>query len=133
VVGHIDLEGPTGTGVAGSNLTGTAFEAGGSVAPGHLTVHVELLLRQGDDSSSHNIRRRRRRRATFSAAPGPGGLTTSRHTELPGLLRSGPTDLKRFTQDHPTATLARRGVHVGDALLRFRAGRYALGLNTTDP
>jgi len=37
-------------------------------------------------------------------------------------------NLQRFTQDHPTATLARQQSHVGDAMLRFRAGRYALGL-----
>jgi hypothetical protein len=38
-------------------------------------------------------------------------------------------DVQRFTQDHPTATpLLRLGSHVGDGLLRFRAGRYALGL-----
>ena len=33
-----------------------------------------------------------------------------------------------IAQDNPGAVLARQLSHEGDALLRFRAGRYALGL-----
>ena len=38
-------------------------------------------------------------------------------------------DVQRFAQDNPTAgALARQLNHDYDALLRFRAGRYAVGL-----
>src|SRR3989454_61285 len=39
VVGHVDWKDTSGTGVAGSNMTGVGFEAGGSVAPGKFTLH----------------------------------------------------------------------------------------------
>ena len=39
VIGHVDWKDTTGTGVPGSNMTGTAFEAGGSLAPGRFTLH----------------------------------------------------------------------------------------------
>jgi hypothetical protein len=130
VVGHIDWKDTTGTGVAGSNLTGTAFEAGGSVAPGHLTVHGNFYYGKAIGQQFAHITQTAPAQGDIRGwgAWAQAGYDFTPHWSFLAFYGLDQPDLKRFTQDHPTATLARQGSHVGDALLRFRAGRYALGL-----
>jgi len=130
VVGHVDWKDTTGTGVTGSNLTGTAFEAGGSVAPGHLTVHGNFYYGKAIGQQFAHITQTAPAQGDIRGwgAWAQAGYDFTPHWSFLAFYGLDQPDLKRFTQDHPTATLARQGSHVGDALLRFRAGRYALGL-----
>jgi len=130
VVGHIDWKDTTGTGVTGSDMTGNAFEAGGSVAPGHFTVHGNFYYGKAIGQQFGHI-------TQFAPAQGDirgwgawaqAGYDFTPHWSLWAHYGLDQPDLQRFTQDHPTAALLRQASHVGDALLRFRAGRYALGL-----
>ncbi len=130
VLGHIDWKDTSGTGVTGSNLTGTAFEAGGSIAPGHLTVHGNFYFGKAVGQLFAHINQSAPAQGDIRGwgAWAQAGYDFTPHWSLLGFYGLDQPDLQRFTQDHPTATLARQGSHVGDALLRFRAGRYALGL-----
>ncbi len=130
VLGHIDWKDTSGTGVAGSNLTGTAFEAGGSIAPGHLTVHGNFYFGKAVGQLFAHINQSAPAQGDIRGwgAWAQAGYDFTPHWSLLGFYGLDQPDLQRFTQDHPTATLARQGSHVSDALLRFRAGRYALGL-----
>jgi hypothetical protein len=130
VVGHIDWKDTTGTNVSGSNLTGSVVELGGSVAPGHLTVHGNYYVGKAVGQLFAHI---------TQTAPAEGdihgwgawaqvGYDFTPHWSLWAFYGLDQPDVQRFTQDHPTVTLLRQGSHVGDGLLRFRAGRYALGL-----
>jgi hypothetical protein len=130
VVGHIDWKDTTGTGVTGSNLTGTVFEAGGSVAPSHLTVQGNFYYGKAVGQLFAHITQNAPAQGDIRGwgAWAQAGYDFNPHWSFWGFYGLDQPDLKRFTQDHPTATLARQQSHVGDALLRFRAGRYALGL-----
>ena len=130
VVGHIDWKDTTGTGVPGSKMTGTAVELGANIAPGHLTVHGNFYYGKAIGQQFGHI---------TQSAPAQGdirgwgawaqaGYDFTPHWSFWAHYGLDQPDLQRFTQDHPTAALLRQASHVGDALLRFRAGRYALGL-----
>ena len=132
VVGHIDWKDTSGTGVTGSNMTGTVFEAGGSIAPGHLTVHGNFYYGKAVGQLFAHI---------TQSAPAQGdirgwgawaqaGYDFTPHWSFWGFYGMDQPDYARFALDHPTVVggLPRQLSHVGDALLRFRAGRYALGL-----
>src|SRR5207245_3899721 len=58
------------------------------------------------------------------------GYDFTPHWSFWGFYGMDQPDYARFALDHPTVVggLPRQLSHVGDALLRFRAGRYALGL-----
>jgi hypothetical protein len=130
VVGHIDWKDTTGTSVPGSNLTGTVFEAGGSVAPGHLTVHGNFYYGKAIGQLFGHITQTAPAKGDIRGwgAWAQAGYDFTPHWSFLAFYGLDQPDLARFTQDHPTVTLARQQSHVGDALLRFRAGRYALGL-----
>src|SRR5207244_6386380 len=58
------------------------------------------------------------------------GYDFTPHWSLWGYYGLDQPDAGKFAQDHPTVVggLPRQQSHEGDVLLRFRAGRYALGL-----
>jgi len=129
-VGHIDWKDTVGTGVPKSNLTGNAFEVGGSIAPGHFTLHGNYYTGKAIGQLFGHINQ---------SAPASGdihgwgawaqaGYDFDPHWSFFGFYGLDQPDLAQFALDHPTAVLARQMSHVGDALLRFRAGRYAIGL-----
>ena len=130
VVGHIDWKDTTGTGVPGSNMTGTAFEAGGSVAPGHLTLHGNVYYGKAVGQLFAHITQNAPAKGDIRGwgAWAQAGYDFTPHWSFLAFYGLDQPDLQRFTQDHPTVTLLRQGSHVGDGLLRFRAGRYAVGL-----
>ena len=132
VVGHIDWKDTTGTGVGGSNMTGTAVELGGSVAPGQLTVHGNFYYGKAIGQLFGHITQNA---PAFGDIRGWGawaqaGYDFTPHWSFWGFYGMDQPDYARFVLDHPTVVggLPRQLSHVGDALLRFRAGRYALGL-----
>src|SRR5205809_5580977 len=138
VVGHLDWKDTTGTGVAGDNATGWGVEAGFNVAPSKLTLHGNFYYGKGLGQQFGHISQDGRPTA---AAGGVGaasrikgwgawaqaGYDVDPHWSLWAFYGMDQPDAKKYTQE-TTLTLARQLSHVGDALLRYRAGRYALGL-----
>lgn len=130
VVGHIDWKDTTGTGVSGSNMTGSLFEAGASVAPGHLTVQGNVYYGKAVGQLFAHITQTAPAKGDFRGmgAWAQAGYDFTPHWSFWGFYGLDLPDQKQLTLDHPGAVLLRQQSHVGDALLRFRAGRYALGL-----
>jgi len=126
VVGHVDWKDTTGTGVSGDNLTSTGIEAGGSVAPGKLTLHGNFYYGKALGQQFAHITQQGNIRGWGAWAQ--AGYDFTPHWSFWVFAGMDQPDLKRFAQDNPTGTLARQLSHDYDALLRFRAGRYALGL-----
>src|SRR6266550_2013273 len=141
VVGHANWKDTTGNGVGGSNNTGSGVELGGSVAPGHLTVHGNFYTGKGLGQQFAHI--------TPNAGPTPPSPaipTVAAQSRIKGLgawaqvgydftphwslwLFYGLDQPKYGTFNTETgAVLPRQLNHDGDALIRFRAGRYAVGL-----
>ena len=138
VVGHLDWKDTLGTGVAGDNATAWGVEAGFNVAPSKLTLHGNVYYGKGLGQQFGHISQDGRPTA---AAGGVGaasrikgwgawaqaGYDVDPHWSLWAFYGMDQPDAKKYTQE-TTLTLARQLSHVGDALLRYRAGRYALGL-----
>src|ERR1051325_1686961 len=127
VVGHLDWKDTTGTGVAGSNLTGWAVEAGGSIAPGSLTLHGNFYYGKDIGQQFAHITQFTVRNIRGWGAWAQAGYDFDPHWSLWAFYGMDQPNARRYTQETGLA-LARQLSHVGDALLRFRAGRYALGL-----
>ena len=126
VVGHVDWKDTSGTGVAGSNMTGVGFEAGGSVAPGKFTLHGNFYYGKGLGQQFAHITQTSPRIRGWGAWAQAGYDFTS-HWGLWGYYGMDQPDAARFTQE-TGGTLLRQLSHDSDVLLRFRAGRYALGV-----
>jgi len=126
VVGHVDWKDTSGTGVAGSNMTGVGFEAGGSVAPGKFTLHGNFYYGKGLGQQFAYITQTSPRIRGWGAWAQAGYDFTS-HWGLWGYYGMDQPDAARFTQE-TGGTLLRQLSHDSDVLLRFRAGRYALGV-----
>jgi len=129
VVGHVDWKDTTGTGVLQSTLTSTAVELGGSIAPGHLTLHGNVYYGRAIGQLFGHITQTAPAEGDIRGwgAWGQAGYDFTPHWSLWGYYGLDLPNLTRFAQDHPTVTLLRQRSHVADALLRFRAGRYAIG------
>ena len=139
VVGHVDWKDTTGTGrdttntgAKDSNLSAWGIEGGGSINPGHFTLHGNVYYGKAIGQLFAHI---------TQTAPAEGdirgwgawaqvGYDFTPHWSLWGYYGLDQPDAGKFAQDHPTVVggLPRQQSHEGDALLRFRAGRYALGL-----
>ena len=139
VVGHIDWKDTTGNGVGGGNITGSGVELGGSVAPGHLTVHGNFYTGKGLGQQFAHITPSVA--GTPSAAPtvpqqarikglgawAQAGYDLTPHWSLWLYYGLDQPDYGTFNTE-TGAVLPRQLNHNGDALIRFRAGRYAVGL-----
>ena len=139
VVGHVDWKDTTGTGrdttntgAKDSNLSAWGIEGGGSINPGHFTLHGNVYYGKAIGQLFAHI---------TQTAPAEGdirgwgawaqaGYDFTPHWSLWGYYGLDQPDAGKFAQDHPTVVggLPRQQSHEGDVLLRFRAGRYALGL-----
>src|SRR5947207_9135160 len=139
VVGHVDWKDTTGTGrdttntgAKDSNLSAWGIEGGGSINPGHFTLHGNVYYGKAIGQLFAHI---------TQTAPAEGGIRGwgawaqagydfTPHWSLWGYYGLDQPDAGKFAQDHQTVVggLPRQQSHEGDALLRFRAGRYALGL-----
>ena len=138
VVGHLDWKDTTGTGVAAGNATAWGFEAGFNVAPSKLTLHGNFYYGKGlGQQFAHITQQGGTTGATGGAGAGArirgwgawaqAGYDFDPHWGLWAFYGMDQPDADRFTRE-TGGTLNRQLSHVGDALLRFRAGRYALGL-----
>ena len=138
VVGHLDWKDTTGTGVAGDNATGWGVEAGFNVAPSKLTLHGNFYYGKGLAQQFGHISQDGRPTATAGGvgaaarirgwgAWAQAGYDFTPHWSLWAHYGMDQPNAQRYTQE-TGLTLARQLSHVGAALLRFRAGRYAVGL-----
>jgi len=135
VVGHVDWKDTTGNGAGGSNITGSGVELGGSVAPGHLTVHGNFYTGKGlgqqfgHISPSVAAAATTRQQARIKGLGGwaQAGYDFTPHWSLWAFYGLDQPDYGTFFTE-TGAVLPRQLNHDGDALVRFRAGRYAIGL-----
>src|SRR6266568_4062743 len=134
VVGHTDWKDTTGNGVGGSNITGSGVELGGSVAPGHLTVHGNFYTGKGLGPQFGHITpslngptSRQQARIKGLGAWAQAGYDFTPHWSVWIFYGLDQPDYTTFATE-TGAVLPRQLNHDGDALIRFRAGRYAAGL-----
>jgi hypothetical protein len=124
VVGHIDWKDTTGVG-SGPNLTSTAVEVGGSVAPGRFILHGNFYYGRGIGQQFAFITQHGDVRGWGAWAQAGYDLTP--HWSVFAFYGMDKPDAARFASDGH-GVLPRQQNHDADALIRFRAGRYALGL-----
>jgi hypothetical protein len=133
VVGHVDWKDTTGVGSA-ANLTSTAVEVGGSVAPGRFTLHGNFYYGRGIGQQFAFITQ------PFVAVGAPtnpdvrgfgawaqAGYDFTSHWGVWVFYGLDKPDVERYASDG-YGVLVRQLNHDADALIRFRAGRYAVGL-----
>ena len=138
VVGHVDWKDTTGTGrdttstgTKDSNMSAWGIEAGGNIAPGKLTVHGNFYYGKALGQQFAHITQTTQGHGDIRGwgAWAQAGYDLTPHWSLWAFAGMDQPDVQRFAQDNPTAgPLARQQSHDYDALLRFRAGRYAVGL-----
>ena len=127
LVSHVDWQDTTGTGVPGDNLTAWGLEAGGNVRPGRLTVHGNVYYGKALGQQFAHLTQLGNIRGW--GAWSQAGYDFTPRWSLWGFMGIDDPDEARFRRDHPrTPVLARQQNRTTDALLRFRAGRYALGV-----
>ncbi len=123
---HLDWKRPGGTGVAGSNIRDWGVETGHNVAVGHFTLHGNFYYGKGLGQQFANITQYQPQIRGWGAWAQAGYDFTS-HWSVWADYGMDQPDYARFNSE-TGGTLARQLSHTGSALLRFRAGRYAAGL-----
>jgi hypothetical protein len=133
VVGHVDWKDTTGTGrdttstgTQDSNLSAWGFEAGANIAPGKFTLHGNFYYGKALGQQFAHITQQGNIRGWGAWAQ--AGYDFTPHWSLWAYTGMDQPNVQRFAQDNPTLVLPRQLSHDYDALLRFRAGRYAVGL-----
>ncbi len=125
VVGHVDWKDTSGTGVAGKNLSAWGFEAGLNIAPSKFTLHGNFYYGKAIGQQFAHITQQGNIRGWGAWAQ--AGYDFTPRWSLWAYYGMDQPDAARFTSE-TGGTLSRQLSHDADALLRFRAGRYALGL-----
>lgn len=138
VVGHLDWKDTTGTGrdttstgAQDKNLSAWGFEAGANIQPGKFTLHGNFYYGRALGQQFAHITQFAQGHGDIRGwgAWAQAGYDFTPHWSLWGYAGMDQPDAQRFAQDNPTAgALARQLNRDYDALLRFRAGRYAVGL-----
>ena len=126
VVGHIDWKDTSGTNRPGDNLTGTAIEGGVNIAPGKCSLRGNVYYGKAIGQQFGHITQQGNVRG-YGAWAQVGYDFTPRWSYFLYYGIDNP-DEDRFAQDNAGAVLPRKENQDAAALLRFRAGRYALGL-----
>ena len=123
---HIDWKRPAGTGVPVSNITDWGVETGQFIAAGGFTLHGNFYYGKGLGSQFGMITQFQPQIRGWGAWAQAGYDFTS-HWSVWADYGTDQPDYARFNTE-TGGTLVRQLNHVGSALLRFRAGRYAAGL-----
>jgi hypothetical protein len=126
VVGHIDWKDTSGTNRGGENQTGTGFEAGGNITRGRLTLQGNVFYAKRLGQQFAHITQQ-------GNIQGSGGWVQVGYDFTPrwglwGFYGVDDPDEDQFAQDNAPAVLPRQKNEDAAVMLRFRAGRYALGL-----
>ena len=124
-VGHADWIDTTGTGANGQDMSAWGLEAGGSIAPRRLTLHGNVYVGRALGAQFGHITQQGNVRGWGAWAQ--AGYDFTPHWSVWAFYGGEQPDANRFRRD-TGLTLARQQSHVSSALVRFRAGRYALGL-----
>ena len=136
VVYHVDNKDMNGVGVPGGNLNGWGVETGHNVTSGKLTVHGNYYfghnlgqqfghITQGAGSNAVAAGQQGRIRGWGAWAQAGYDFTT--HWGLWFYYGMDQPNASKYLQENGVALL-RQLNHDTDGLIRFRAGRYALGL-----
>jgi hypothetical protein len=133
VVYHVDNKDINGVGVAGGDQNGWGFETGHNVTSGKLTVHGNYYFGHNlgqqfghiTQGSGSNAAQQGRIQGWGAWAQAGYDLTT--HWGVWFYYGMDQPDASKYLTDNGVA-LARQLNHDTDALVRFRAGRYSLGL-----
>ena len=123
---HLDWKDANGTGVPGSNITDWGVETGQYIAISSFTLHGSFYYGKGLGSQFGMITQFQPQIRGWGAW-GQAGYDFTSHWSVWADYGIDQPDYARFRTE-TGGTLARQLNHVGSALLRFRAGRYAAGL-----
>ncbi len=123
---HLDWKDINGTGVPGSNITDWGFETGQYIAVSSFTLHGSFYYGKGLGSQFGMLTQFQPQIRGWGAWAQAGYDFTS-HWSVWADYGIDQPDYARFNRE-TLGTLGRQLTHVGSALLRFRAGRYAAGL-----
>ena len=126
VVYHLDWKDLNGTGVPGSNMTDWGVETGQYIAVSSFTLHGSFYYGKGLGSQFGMITQFQPQIRGWGAWAQAGYDFTS-HWGVWADYGIDQPDYVRF-RNETGGTLLRQLSHTGSALLRFRAGRYAAGL-----
>jgi hypothetical protein len=126
VVGHVDWKDTTGTGVAGNNLTGTAVEVGANVTAGKATLHGNFYTGKAIGQQFAHISQQGNVKGWGAWVQ--GGYEIDPHWSVWAFYGLDDPD-EANSPGLPAAAGAARFKNQDVAgMLRFRAGRYAVGL-----
>ena len=123
---HLDWKDINGTGVAGSKITDWGVETGQYIAVSSFTLHGSFYYGKGLGSQFGMITQFQPQIRGWGAWAQAGYDFTS-HWGVWADYGIDQPDYARFNRE-TGGTLGRQLTHTGSALLRFRAGRYAAGL-----
>ena len=126
VVYHLDWKDVNGTGVPGYSITDWGVETGQYIAVSSFTLHGSFYYGKGLGSQFGMITQFQPQIRGWGAW-GQAGYDFTSHWSVWADYGIDQPDYARFRTE-TGGTLARQLNHVGSALLRFRAGRYAAGL-----
>ena len=135
VVYHVDNKDVNGVGVTGGELNGWAFETGHNITSGKLTLHGNYYFGHNlgqqfghiTQGAGSNAAAAQQGKIQGWGAWAQAGYDLTPHWGLWFYYGMDQPDASKFLADNGVALL-RRLNHDTDALIRFRAGRYALGL-----
>jgi hypothetical protein len=130
LAGHVDWKDTSGTNQRGDNLTGVAVEAGGNITSGKFSLRGNFYYGKAiAQQFGHITQFQGNGNIRGYGAWGQAGYDFTPRWGFYLYYGIDNPDEERFAQDNPAAgALIRQENQDAAALLRFRAGRYALGL-----
>ena len=123
---HLDWKDINGTGVPGSKITNWGVETGQYIAVSSFTLHGSFYYGKGLGSQFGMLTQFQPQIRGWGAWA-QAGYDFTPHWSVWADYGIDQPDYARFNTE-TGGTLARQLTHTGSALLRFRAGRYAAGL-----
>lgn len=126
VVGHTDWKDTTGTGTNTPLMSAWGFETGHNFTFDRLTLHGNFYVGKAIGQQFAHISQQGNVKGWGAWAQ--AGYELDPHWSVWAYAGMDQPDYVQFALDNGGAALPRQLSHDYDALLRFRAGRYALGL-----
>jgi len=132
VVYHVDNKDVNGVGVAGGELNGWGIETGHNITSGKLTLHGNYYFGHNLGQQFGNLTQGAGSNSQQGQIQGWGAWAQAGYDLTPHwgfwlFYGMDQPDAAKYLQQNGAALL-RQLNHDTDALIRFRAGRYAMGL-----